>query len=209
MLNLLQVRLGQLGNVGSGLTIVHFVGRFVAFKDVDTANAEVKVNVLFDTGALCANYVSVKKYQMRGNNIINEDDIIRQRTCIGLADNATKVYSDIMLEIPIQFQGTDGAWQNYDGIFVVLDMKENEVIIGLPAIIAPLWNFFTSSMQTRIDKSPSARLQCMDPPNDADDYCVDIEATINMLNDLREPWAINPREECPEEVAVGVPAQFE
>ena len=30
-----------------------------------------------------------------------------QKTCIGLADNATKAYSEKMLELSIQFQGVD------------------------------------------------------------------------------------------------------
>ena len=43
-----------------------------------------------------------------------------------------------MLELSIQFQGVDGDWTSYDGFFVMLDMKENEVIIGLPAIVGEL-----------------------------------------------------------------------
>ena len=121
--NLLQVRLDQLAYVGPGLTIVHFDGRF-RDKDVIPANAEVMVSVLLDTGALCANYISEYKYQeMRDNNIIHDHNIIRQRTSIGLADNATKMYSDIMVELPIQLQGSDGKWWTYDGTYVVLDMK--------------------------------------------------------------------------------------
>ena len=38
---------------------------------------------------------------------------------------------------------------------------------------------------------------------------VDIEAAICALDDLRKPWTVNSREECPEEAAVGLPVQFE
>ena len=37
-----------------------------------------------------------------------------------------------------QFQQDDGSWFNYTGLFVVLDMKENEVITGHPAILKEL-----------------------------------------------------------------------
>ena len=60
MLNLQQVRKDHLTSGGAGLTIVHFVGRFVAW-NCKPANAGVTVNVLFDTGALLrANYISEK-----------------------------------------------------------------------------------------------------------------------------------------------------
>ena len=75
MLNLLQVRLDYLTSVGAGLTIVHFVGRFVASKGKPSAG--VTVNVLFDTGALCANYISGKNYyELRDNSIIDDVNII-------------------------------------------------------------------------------------------------------------------------------------
>ena len=205
---------------GSGLTIMHFDGRF-RDKDVIPANAEVMVSVLLDTGALSANYISEYKYQeMRDNNIIHDHNIIRQRTSIGLADNATKMYSDIMVELPIQLQGSDGKWWTYDGTYVVLDMKQNEVIIGLPAILGPLWDFFVENIEARKNKS---MLSCIisegedtqstitphvsETPLTAtlDNECY---AAINALDNLREPWANNPRQECPEEEAVEVPAQF-
>ena len=224
MQNLLQVRLDQLDNIGTGLTMVHFAGRFMACRDRGPANAEVAVSVLFDTGALCANYISEKKYEeLREKEIIEEEDIILQKTCIGLADNATKVYSEKMLELSIQFQGVDGGWTSYDGIFVVLDMKENEVIIGLPAIVGELWGFFIRNVRARkfSGSSRNQKIAYADgpwtiPPRDnvttadqSDSSTEDIAMVLNALQDLREPWAINPREECPEDQAVGLPVQFE
>ena len=81
------------------------------------------VNVLFDTGALGANYISDNKYyEMREKNLLSDNDIIRQRTCVGLADNSTRMFSDIMIEFPILLSDTAGGWHTYDGIFVVLDL---------------------------------------------------------------------------------------
>ena len=47
----------------------------------------------------------------------------------------------------------DGSWLTYTETFVILDMKENEVIIGLPAILRDLWDFFVSSVEA--DKNES------------------------------------------------------
>ena len=128
--NLLQERMQQLGNISNIGSHAHFDGRFIALKG--PANAEVVASVLFDTGALCANYMSEFKFnELRENNYFTDDDIIWKRTNIGLADNATTVYSDKMLEQPMQFQQCDGTWFSYTGLFVILEMKANEVIIGL------------------------------------------------------------------------------
>ena len=87
----------------------HFFGRFIVCTSYP-ANAKVAANVLFDTGALCATYISQFKYnELRENNYILHDDIIWRKTCIGLADNATKVFSDKMLKLSIQFQQVDGS----------------------------------------------------------------------------------------------------
>ena len=49
----------------------------------------------------------------------------------------------------------------YDGIFVVFDMNENEVIIGLFAILGSLWDFFTVSVLARTCKSACNRVECI------------------------------------------------
>ena len=76
MQNLLQVRLEQLHFIGKSVSMVHFVGRFIACTNCP-ANVEVVANVLFDTEALCANYISQFKFnELRKSNYILHDDII-------------------------------------------------------------------------------------------------------------------------------------
>ena len=226
MQNLLQVRMEQLDFIGKGLSMVHFVGRFVACSYRIPANAEVAANVLFDTGALCANYISEFKFrELRENNFIHDDDIIWKKTCIGLADNATKVYSEKMVELTIQFHQVDGSIFKYRGVFVVLDMKENEAIIGLPAILGELWDFFIKSVKAKKRHLRHEKLYCISPgvPStlnprkmlipetdiDTEETSLVIAEAINAMEYLSEPWTINPREECPEDKAVGLPVQFE
>ena len=67
------------------------------------ANGGVTVNILFDTRDLCANCISEKYYELRDNHILDDDSIIRQRTCVGLALNTTKMHSDITVELPYSF----------------------------------------------------------------------------------------------------------
>ena len=183
-------------------------------------------NVLFDTGALCANYISEFKFnELRENNYILPDDILWRRTCIGLADNATKVYTDKMVELQIQFQRVDGSWLTYAGTFVVLDMKENEVSIGLPAILRDLWDFFVRGVEAKkkgsnceeVTQIAQGRPSTINPREISTsksniDYMSErdsVSQIIDTLSNLREPWALNPREECPEDKAVGLPGQFE
>jgi hypothetical protein len=43
----------------------------------------------------------------------------------------------------------------YDGVFVVMEMRTNEVIIGLPAIITKLWSFLKENFEERRSRYPS------------------------------------------------------
>ena len=221
--NLLQMRMEQLGNISNSGSKAHFNGRFIALKD--PANAEVAASVLFDTGALCANYMSEFKFrELRENNYFTDDDIIWKRTNIGLADNATTVFSDKMLEQPMQFQQCDGTWFAYTGVFVILEMKANEVIIGLPAILRELWDFFIENLGNKRLPPVSVNYLAADIPSTRnpreisssvatrhydDRHNKVISFALNALDTLRQPWSESAGEECPEEKAVGLPVQFE
>ena len=125
-----------------------------------------------------------------------------------------------MVDLPIQLQHCDGTWCTYDGLFVVLDINENDVIIGLPVILGTLQDFFTESVSASAFKIARNRekkcistdgLSTVTPRVTPTPVCTmtntldEIESAICAL---REPWTINPREKCLAE-AVGLPVQFE
>ena len=88
----------------------------------------------------------------------------------------------------------------YQGEFVVLDMKRNQGIIGLPAIVGKLWQFFTSNVKMRSRRSH--RLNTLNEQKNANREADDVTA-------LREPWLKPMAKEAPEEMDVPNPVQFE
>lgn len=138
----------ELNELKNSESLVHFDGKFVTCSGSEPN--EVTVSVLLDTGALCASYISMTKFELlKEREIVTDDMIIVQRSRVGLADNATTLVSECMIELPILLKSWDGSWFSHMGIFIVLDMKTNEVIIGLPDIVRGLWKFFLENLETR------------------------------------------------------------
>ena len=158
----------------------------------DTYNDTVVVKVLFDTGALCANYASknlINDIRLR----LHDNDITKQRTRISLADDSKKITSDEKVRLKFKIKGRNGAFQVYVGHFVAIDMQDNDLIIGLPAILEELWSFFKAQIEcTRQNKSNQLELLHLDEEDM-----------------LRKPWELSNSEEAPEEQDVPLPAQFE
>ncbi len=160
----------------------------------DDTQLKAPFNVLFDTGALCANYISSNIYD-KIKYIMNPVDITYKKTRIGLADNKTTILSESQIRLNLNIFDEDGSQVKYEGIFIVIPMKENEIIMGLPSIIKkPLWEFFTASIE---------RSQML----------LQLESeSIDMLNamlDLMEPWSNPVQTEAPEDLETPVPVQFE
>jgi hypothetical protein len=97
---------------------------------------------LWTRGALCANYVSINIYEEIKHNL-EVGDIEQVKTRIGLADNATILQLDKTIRLNLLIHSRDGSRQPFSGKFIVIPMRDNELIIGLPAIISTLWPFFT------------------------------------------------------------------
>ena len=87
--------------------------------------------------------------------------------------------------------------------FVVLDMKENEVIIGLPAILKELWTLFVSTVEAKKKKTCRDRIYActQEDPSTINPREIptskrnikhihskkSVTEVINALEDLREP----------------------
>ena len=177
--------------------MVHFDSRVVIDSRLDQ-ESEIVVSVLFDSGALGANYISKEKFE-EIREYIPEKDVLEKPTRVGLAGH-TSVDCNFVVRLGMEFQSFDGSWELYHGEFVVLDMKQNQVIIGLPAIVGKLWQFFTSNVEMRSRRSH--RLNTLSEQKDASCEADDVTA-------LREPWMNPMDEEAPEEVDVPNPVQFE
>ena len=122
------------------------------------------------------------------------------KTRIGLADNATILQSDKTIRLNLLLHSRDGSRQPFSGKFIVIPMRDNELIIGLPAIISTLWPFFKKALEHAVtDSAPSARV--------ADD---EEELTfVRTLSELIRPWQHDSLEEAPEDLSTPLPVQFE
>ena len=120
-------------------TAVHFEAAIMYDNEIsDSQHYDIPcVSVLMDTGALCANYVSINIFEEIKHNLAI-GDVLQVKTRIGLADNATILQSDKTINLNLMIHSKDGAKQPYSGKFIVIPMKDNEIIIGLPAIISTL-----------------------------------------------------------------------
>ena len=194
-------------------TAVHFDTRLVTRRHVDPImnmiENEIPVaSVLFDTGALCANYISSSLFRELQPRI-PERNIVKEKTTVGLADNKTVINSDTRVQLELDIVGDDERQvKRYTGWFIVIDMVENEMIIGLPAIISELWDFFKKSIETRMLK-PSSVGAGDQQPDMAD--CLDMLCMLDTDTPdapvVLEPWSYSI-EEAPEELEVPLPTQF-
>jgi predicted ATPase len=120
-------------------------------------DSKTKVDrVLFDTGALSANYVSRQCYENLKNKIETRD-IFQQKTRVRMADSVTVQETDTTMRLSLEFDDTAGSTVCYTRRFVVLDMEHNDIIIGLHAIVGDLWPFFVISVEQRHAARPFGR----------------------------------------------------
>ena len=181
----------------NGLTPVHFEGNIIINnqkeKNIKTNyeyDFDITVKVLLDTGALCANYMSKNLYEDIRNQL-NDHDIRQQKTCISLADDSKKITSDCAVTLTIDILDQKSSTNKlYKGEFVVINMRDNDVIIGLPAILSDLWEFFKTSIES--NKRSLTHLHA-----------------IEEDDDLLEPWEHMDVTEAPEEEEAPLPVQFE
>lgn len=207
----------------SKLTPVHFEGILIPTNDNDNTSGAISddhkkkkkntekdpksmfndihnivVKVLCDTGALCANYVSNNLIQDIRTRLL-KSDFKKQRTRITLADDSKQIESQENVNLTIDILGSDGSMHSYTGEFVCINMRDNDLIIGLPAILGELWDFFKDHVElarSQLKTSPQ-QLLFSDQVSTAD------------INQLVDPWQISFPDEAPEEAAVPLPAQFE
>ena len=161
---------------------------------------DVETSVLFDTGALCSNYISIRKFRDIEKHM-HTKDIIHKRTKVGLADNKTVAWSDIMVRLTLKFEdrSLSAVSCKYSGEFIVLDMKDNEIIIGLPAILGDLWDFFCYSLKGNAER----KIRTSVP--DAEEEMLQFLAS---MDNVVHPWSNSMEGEPPEEEMSPLPVQF-
>lgn len=141
---------------------------------------------LMDTGSLSANYVSEGWLRRFESKFSPQLVRLRERNTVFLAGKASKLESTEVVHLVLKMgaHNTDNdAKHIYEGKFIVIDMDRNDIIIGLPAILGPLFDLFIETMK-------SAR----------HDY-VSTTMDLNLLEDgvILEPWSHPTSDPAPEE----------
>jgi hypothetical protein len=121
---------------------------------------------------------------------------------IGFADKTSRMECDKSVNLVVRFQREDkDEAVIYEGNFIVADMGTNEMIIGLPAIMGDLWDFFFYMLKRRRDQI-SNELD-LNYSSATEDF------VFNAVEELLKPWAKDDMEIAPEDALVPDPVQFE
>ena len=166
---------------------VHKQGEII----LDEDNRITVDSVLFDTGALHGNYVSLSFVNRNKQSLI--PFLHPCNGLVRLADNKTIINISQVLVIPVAFIG-DGDIEHLDTVtFCVLPTCNNDMIIGLPAIV----DSFSTLLKEMIDTAVARKVA---EPN--------LSVIKDILSDtMREPWS-HIDLEAPEDLDTELPCSF-
>lgn len=176
--NELEIEL-TLANI-SALDLVKFVyhgGKLL----LDNGVLQVE-NVLWDTGALHASYISETFLDANFESL--SPYVQYSKSHIKMASGAQRIPITRHLILPTSFADYSGIEHTANIKFFVLPESDNELIIGLPAIIVHFGKIFVERIKSAIGScGVSHSLQHIATGDD----------------DLRTPWTVPIEEEAPEE----------
>lgn len=164
------------------LSAVHRSGHL----DLHGRNPLMVEKVLFDTGALHANYISKRFVDLHRDQL--QPYLQPCNGVVTLADNRTKASIDHVLTIPIVF--VDGSGQSHRAVidFCVFDMNTNDAIIGLPSILMHFHVLFKDMIDSAV---------------------IDLDHQTSLSHvDGVYPWTKPVDLEAPEDIDTELPSSF-
>jgi hypothetical protein len=148
------------------------------------ANDEVMItNILFDSGALHSSYIS--KSFINKNRHILKDNIKKNDGFVKLGDNKTVVKVDETIQLPVSFIDNNLKEHIAEVNFVVWEMNDMNMIIGLPDILNHYLDVFIEMLKSKEDSEEDTR-----------------------FNNLQSPWSLPIQEEAKEEIDTPLPSSF-
>ena len=193
------------------LSTSHTIGKVVLDNELTVREL---VTILCDTGALSANYVAKDLVDKLRRKIGNEAFFETKHKVI-LADSRTvqNVQEGVKLNLILRDQ--NAHTYKYTGEFLVLDMKTNDVILGLPALTGKLYPFMNALMKEahEVSKTSSADSKShTDSSRDADSVqdggnLEDFKSEFYLV-DHTQPWARANDTIAPEDEETELPVQF-
>ena len=170
----------------------------------DFNNNAIEVKVLFDTVALCANYMSNDLF-LDIKNRLHKNQYRQQKSNVALADDSKVITSTHVVTLPLTVVDDNQNTNSMNnGLYVVINMKDNDIIVGLPAIMTSFWEFFKKAIDHQIDKQNMCSLNTTSDK----DLMSNLDPEYPDNYSLLEPWTVK-LEEAPEEDEVPLPARFD
>ena len=160
-------------------------------------------NVLFDTGALHGNYLSLEWFNANRKRL-NPSDIEFVDARVRLADNKTVVHIEHVVRLTIAFCDDKGNDYQLNDYFSVINTS-NTAIIGLPAIITQLGLFFQEFIGAAILKYSTRIPKILKRGSSLSN----VEVALETKTELQQPWSMSSfLDEAPEDLETPLPCAF-
>jgi hypothetical protein len=183
------------------LSSAHTIGRVVLDSRM---HLDELVKVLCDTGALSANYVAadlVKRLESKLNN----KRFFRTKCKVTLADNRTTQNINRGVKLKLVLKDSKANKYAYTGDFFIIDMKKNDVIIGLPALTGKLYPFLQALLEKANsefkDKGRTQQCNTLHSVTNAD-------TSKRASGEPVHPWTKVPEEPAIEDEETELPVNF-
>ena len=160
------------------------------------------VTVLCDTGALSANYVAKDLIDLLKSKIKRED-FFKTKCKVTLADNRTIKDIGTGVKLKLVLRDKKSHTYTYTGDFFVLDMKSNDIIIGLPALTGKLYPFMNALLKEAHEDQKS-----QDQVRNNYLNHLDLEELPDYTADAINPWLDTELEVAQEDEDTDIPVNF-
>ena len=180
------------------LSAAHTIGRVVLNNEMCMDSL---VKVLCDTGALSANYVAADLIK-RLKSKLDDKQLFKTKCRVILADSKTVKNIDTGVKLKLVLQDHKAHTYEYTGDFFVIDMKKNDIIVGLPALTGRLHGF----MQALLEKANQDQTTTIEQEDQL--HALDLDSSFPKDEDTEYPWKNCKDEEAPEEQDSELPVNF-
>jgi hypothetical protein len=181
------------------LSAAHTIGRVVL--DERLSPGEL-VKVLCDTGALSANYIAEDLIKRLESKLDNKS-FFNTKCKVTLADNRTTQDISRGVKLRLVLKDKEANKYAYTGDFFILDMKKNDIIVGLPALTGKLYPF----MQAMLAKAHADQNLNSDT-EETELHNVNLETSKRASVDTIYPWTKTKDEIAPEDLDCDLPVNF-
>ena len=217
------------------ISIAHTVG-FTILR-TDKRLKKIPSTILCDTGAVACNYID-RDYHKQLLPYLNKRDTITEETITLLADKKTECISPGRVKLTLCMYDEWAKKKIYRSEFKILESLSCDIILGLPALVGTLKDFFISkleeaaahyaktnstfkteliphgdkSSQDERTKNPDKDFSYYWPEEETPEDEIWQEMLCNIANysgkKYLDPWTAPPEDQAPEDMETPMPTQF-